>query len=223
MAKKQSIKEDQQELETRENKQKEIIVDSTMKELNKKYGEGTIMRLGDHGGAQDVKKFSSGIASLDFALGGGWPFGRQIEIYGPEASGKTSVTLFAIAVLQRMGYKVAFLDLENALDPMLAEMYGVDTDALYLGYPVSGEAAFATIEGLATTGQFAAIVVDSVSAILPNAERESDMGASLPAIQARLMSQCLRRLVGTCGSTGTSVFYINQIREKVGQLYGRVA
>ena len=132
----------------------------------------------------------------------------------------TSLCLFAMAEVQKLGKKVAFIDLENALDPMLAEMYGVDTNNMYLGYPDTGEAAFAIIEGLAQTGEFGCIVLDSVSAILPNAEREEDVGKSLPAIQARLMSQALRRLVGVLGKSQTTVFFVNQIREKVGVMYG---
>jgi protein RecA len=132
----------------------------------------------------------------------------------------TSLCLFAMAEAQKLGQRVAFIDLENALDPMLAEMYGVDTNNMYLGYPDTGEAAFAIIEGLAQTGEFGCIVLDSVSAILPNAEREEDVGKSLPAIQARLMSQVLRRLVGVLGKSQTTVFFVNQIREKVGVMYG---
>lgn len=195
------------------------IVDKAVADLNKKYGAGSINRLGDMGGAQTVPKFSSGIAHLDLALGGGWPFGRMIEIYGPSGSGKTSLSLFALSNLQKMGKKVAFIDLENALDPMLAEMYGVDTDDLYLAYPMTGEAAFGIIEGLASTGEFGGIVLDSVSAVLPSAEREEDIGKPVIALQARLMSQVLRRLVGVCGKTGTTVFFINQIREKM-VMYG---
>lgn len=200
--------------------ERSTIVDTTIAELNKKYGSGSIMRLGDMGGAEVVPKFTSGIASLDLALGGGWPYGRIIEVYGPESSGKSSLCLFAMAEVQKLGKRVAFIDLENALDPMLAEMYGVDTNNMYLGYPDTGEAAFAIIEGLAQTGEFGCIVLDSVSAILPNAEREEDVGKSLPAIQARLMSQALRRLVGVLGKSQTTVFFVNQIREKVGVMYG---
>lgn len=198
---------------------KNDVVSKAINDLNKKYGQGSINRLGDMGGAQTVPKFSSGIAHLDLALGGGWPFGRMIEIYGPSGSGKTSLSLFALSNLQKMGKKVAFIDLENALDPMLAEMYGVDTDDLYLAYPMTGEAAFGIIEGLASTGEFGGIVLDSVSAVLPSAEREEDIGKPVIALQARLMSQVLRRLVGVCGKTGTTVFFINQIREKM-VMYG---
>jgi recombination protein RecA len=187
--------------------------------IEKQFGKGSIMKLGESYNAA-VETIPTGALSLDLALGGGLPKGRVIEIYGPESSGKTTLTLHAIAEVQRSGGTAAFIDAEHALDPAYAKRIGVDTDNLLLSQPDNGEQALEITETLVRSNAVDLIVVDSVAALVPRSEIEGDMGDSLPGLQARLMSQALRKLTGAISRSKTSVIFINQLRMKIGVMFG---
>ncbi|MBC7459314.1 recombinase RecA [Candidatus Saccharibacteria bacterium] len=188
-------------------------------QINKQFGDGAIRRLGDTK-TVDVELVSSGALSLDLALGGGYPKGRILEIYGPESSGKTTLTLHAIAEIQRQGGTAAFIDAEHALDPAYARKLGVDTDNLLVSQPDNGEQALEIAETLVRSNAVDLVVVDSVAALVPQAEIEGEMGDSHMGLQARLMSQALRKLTGIISKSHTTVIFINQIRMKIGVMFG---
>jgi len=188
-------------------------------QINKQFGDGAIRRLGDTK-TVDVELVSSGALSLDLALGGGYPKGRILEIYGPESSGKTTLTLHAIAEIQRQGGTAAFIDAEHALDPAYARKLGVDTDNLLVSQPDNGEQALEIAETLVRSNAVDLVVVDSVAALVPQAEIEGEMGDSHMGLQARLMSQALRKLTGIINKSHTTVIFINQIRMKIGVMFG---
>jgi recombination protein RecA len=187
--------------------------------IEKQFGKGSIMTLGA-GHKQNVETVSTGALSLDLALGGGIPKGRVIEIYGPESSGKTTLSLHAIAEVQRQGGTAAFIDAEHALDPAYAKRIGVDVENLLLSQPDNGEQALEIVETLVRSNAVDLIVVDSVAALVPRAEIEGDMGDSLPGLQARLMSQALRKLTSVISKSKATVIFINQIRMKIGVMFG---
>ena len=195
-------------------------LDQVLQDIEKQFGKGSIMKLGDNEKIEtDV--IPSGSISLDLALGiGGYPKGRIIEIYGPESSGKTTFALHAIAEAQKKGGRCAFIDAENALDPQYAKNLGVNIDELLLSQPDNGEQALEITEALVRSGSISVIVIDSVAALVPQAEIEGEMGDSHVGLQARLMSQALRKLSGTISKTKTTAIFINQLREKVGVLFG---
>jgi recombination protein RecA len=188
-------------------------------QIEKQFGKGSIMKLGESTHTK-VETFPTGSISLDLALGGGLPKGRVVEIYGPESSGKTTVTLHAIAEVQRAGGTAAFIDAEHALDPAYAKRIGVDVENLLLSQPDNGEQALEIAETLVRSNAVDLIVVDSVAALVPRAEIEGDMGDSLPGLQARLMSQALRKLTAVISRSHTTVIFINQIRMKIGVMFG---
>lgn len=190
-----------------------------MDQITKQFGDGSIMKLGEYHKA-DVELIPSGSLSLDLALGGGYPKGRIIEIYGPESSGKTTLTLHAIAEIQKMGGTAAFVDAEHALDPAYAKKLGVDTDNLLVSQPDNGEQALEITETLVRSNAVDLIVVDSVAALTPQAEIDGDMGDSHMGLQARLMSQALRKLTGIINKSRATVIFINQIRMKIGVMFG---
>jgi recombination protein RecA len=190
-----------------------------MESIEKSYGKGSIMKLGDSHHA-DVEMIPTGSLGLDLALGGGLPKGRVVEIYGPESSGKTTLTLHAIAAVQAAGGTAAFIDAEHALDPVYAKRIGVDTENLLLSQPDNGEQALEITETLVRSNAVDIIVVDSVAALVPRAEIEGEMGDSLPGLQARLMSQALRKLTGVISRSKATVVFINQIRMKIGVMFG---
>ena len=201
--------------------EKEESLKNAMKQIEKDYGKGAIMRLGDAAANMNVEVISTGILPLDIALGvGGIPRGRIIEIYGPESSGKTTVTLHMIAEAQRQGGVAAFIDAEHALDPVYAKNLGVDIDNLLISQPDTGEQALEIVEALVRSGAIDIIVVDSVAALVPRAEIEGDMGDAHVGLLARLMSQAMRKLTGIISKSQTTAIFINQIREKVGTMYG---
>ncbi|MBO4933914.1 MAG: recombinase RecA [Clostridia bacterium] len=192
----------------------------TLEQIEKKCGKGAVMKLGD-APAMNVEAISTGSLGLDLALGvGGMPRGRIIEIYGPESSGKTTLALHVIASAQKAGGEAAFIDAEHALDPVYAKALGVDTDNLLVSQPDYGEQALEIAEMLVRSGAIDVIVVDSVAALVPRAEIEGDMGDAHMAVQARLMSQALRKLAGVISKTNTILIFINQLRSKVGVVYG---
>jgi len=188
-------------------------------QINKQFGDGAIRRLGDTK-TIDVELISSGSLGLDIALGGGYPKGRIIEIYGPESSGKTTLTLHAIAEMQKKGGTAAFVDAEHALDPAYARRLGVDTDNLLVAQPDNGEQALEIVETLVRSNAVDLVVIDSVAALVPQAEIEGEMGDSHMGLQARLMSQALRKLTGIINKSNTIVVFINQIRMKIGVMFG---
>ena len=188
-------------------------------QINKQFGDGAIRRLGDTK-TVDVELFSSGSLSLDLALGGGYPKGRILEVYGPESSGKTTLALHAIAEVQNKGGTAAFIDAEHALDPAYARKLGVDTDNLLVSQPDNGEQALEIAETLVRSNAVDIVVVDSVAALVPQAEIDGDMGDSHMGLQARLMSQALRKLTGIISKSRTTVLFINQIRMKIGVMFG---
>jgi recombination protein RecA len=190
-----------------------------MDQITKQFGDGSIMKLGE-AHKVDVELIPSGALSLDLALGGGYPKGRILEIYGPESSGKTTLTLHAIAEVQRNGGTAAFIDAEHALDPAYAKRLGVDTDNLLVSQPDNGEQALEIAETLVRSNAVDLVVVDSVAALVPQAEIEGDMGDSHMGLQARLMSQALRKLTGIINKSKTTVIFINQIRMKIGVMFG---
>src|SRR5664280_131395 len=188
-------------------------------QINKQFGDGAIRRLGDTK-TVDVELISSGSLSLDLALGGGYPKGRILEIYGPESSGKTTLALHAIAEIQKHGGTAAFIDAEHALDPSYARKLGVDTDNLLVSQPDNGEQALDIVETLVRSNAVDMVVVDSVAALVPQAEIDGDMGDSHMGLQARLMSQALRKFTGIINKSRTTVIFINQIRMKIGVMFG---
>ena len=190
-------------------------------QIEKQFGKGSVMRLGDHDIARDIQAVSTGSLGLDIALGvGGLPRGRVIEIYGPESSGKTTLTLQVIAEMQKMGGTAAFIDAEHALDPNYAQKLGVDVDNLLVSQPDTGEQALEIADMLVRSGSVDVVVVDSVAALTPKAEIEGEMGDSHMGLQARLMSQALRKLTANIKRTNTLVIFINQIRMKIGVMFG---
>ena len=200
--------------------QRKAALDKALQKIEKNFGKGSIMRMGD---AADMKiaTVSSGSLAIDKALGvGGYPRGRIVEIYGPESSGKTTVALHAVAEVQRQGGTVAYIDAENALDPQYAEALGVDVDNLLLSQPDTGEEGLAIADALIATSAIDLVVIDSVAALVPQAEIDGDMGDHHVGLQARLMSQALRKLSGEINKTKTIAIFINQIREKVGVMFG---
>jgi len=200
--------------------EEQMSLDETLKLIQKTYGQGSIMKLGDKQKV-DVDVISSGSISLDYILGvGGYPKGRVIEIYGPESSGKTTFALHAIAEVQRKGGKAAFIDAEHAIDPLYAQNLGVNIDELILSQPDSGEQALEITEMLAKSGCIDLIVVDSVAALVPQAELNGEMGDAQVGLQARLMSKALRKLTATLNKGQCTIIFINQLREKVGILFG---
>ncbi len=204
---------------TQEDKKKAL--ESARLQLDKQFGKGSLMRLGDRGPAKDIATIPSGSILLDEALGvGGYPKGRIIEIYGPESSGKTTLALHAIAECQKQGGIAAFIDAEHALDPIYAKNLGVNTDELWISQPDTGEQALEITESLVRSGAVDIIVVDSVAALTPQAEIEGEMGDSHMGLQARLMSQALRKLTGTISKSGSCLIFINQIRMKIGVMFG---
>ena len=190
-----------------------------MEQITKQFGDGSIMKLGE-AHKVDVELIQSGALSLDLALGGGYPKGRIIEVYGPESSGKTTLTLHAIAEIQKQGGTAAFIDAEHALDPAYAKRLGVDTDNLLVSQPDNGEQALEIAETLVRSNAVDLVVVDSVAALVPQAEIDGDMGDSHMGLQARLMSQALRKLTGIINKSKTTVIFINQIRMKIGVMFG---
>ncbi len=195
-------------------------LETTLVSLNKRFGEGSIMKLGEAPGLK-VEVIPSGSLSLDIALGvGGLPRGRVIEIYGPESSGKTTLCLHSIAEAQKLGGVCAFIDVEHALDPAYAERIGVDIDNLYISQPDTGEQALEIAEALVRSGAIDVVVIDSVAALVPRAEIEGEMGDSHMGLQARLMSQALRKLSGAIKQTNTVMIFTNQLRQKIGVMWG---
>ncbi|HSJ56140.1 MAG TPA: recombinase RecA [Anaerolineae bacterium] len=195
-------------------------LETTMKSIHKRYGEGAIMRLGQAGHLK-VETIPTGSLALDLALGvGGVPRGRVTEIYGPEGSGKTTICQHIVAEAQRMGGVCAFIDMEHALDPIYASKCGVDVDELYISQPDTGEQALEIAEALVRSGAVDVIVVDSVAALVPRAEIEGEMGDSHPGLQARLMSQALRKLSGAIKTSNTAMVFTNQLRQKIGIMFG---
>ncbi len=206
---------------TEKNNEKMKVLDAVLLQIEKQYGKGSIMRLGDEAGNVEIDVIPTGCLSLDIALGiGGLPRGRIIEIYGPESSGKTTVALHAIAEAQKMGGVAAFIDAEHALDPVYAKKLGVKLDDLYVSQPDTGEQALDICDALVRSSAVDIIVIDSVAALTPKAEIEGDMGDSHVGLQARLMSQALRKLTGIVNKSNTCVIFINQLREKVGVMFG---
>ena len=196
-------------------------LDQCLAQIEKHYGKGAIMKLGDAAGNTDIDVIPTGCLSLDIALGiGGLPCGRIVEIYGPESSGKTTVALHCIAQAQKAGGIAAFVDAEHALDPVYAKKLGVDLDNLYVSQPDTGEQALDITDALVRSGAVDLIVIDSVSALTPKAEIEGDMGDTYVGLQARLMSQALCKLTGIINKSHTCVIFINQLREKVGVMFG---
>ena len=199
---------------------REKALELALSQIDKQFGKGSVMRLGDESRAP-VKVIPTGSLALDVALGiGGLPRGRVVEIYGPEASGKTTVALHAVASAQQAGGNAAFIDAEHALDPEYARALGVDTDALLVSQPDTGEQALEIADMLVRSGGVDIIVIDSVAALVPKAEIEGEMGDSHVGLQARLMSQALRKITGALSATGTTAIFINQLREKIGVFFG---
>lgn len=201
--------------------EKEKALEMALSQIEKQFGKGAVMKLGDAAAKISVSTIPSGCLELDFALGvGGIPRGRIIEIYGPESSGKTTIALHIIAESQKLGGTAAFIDAEHALDPVYAENLGVDVDELYVSQPDTGEQALEICEALVRSGAMDVVVIDSVAALVPKAEIEGDMGDAHVGLQARLMSQALRKLAGIISKSNTIVIFINQLREKVGVMFG---
>ncbi len=204
---------------TGEDAGKKQALDLAIQQITKQFGTGAIMKLGDTQKI-DVELLPSGSLSLDLALGGGYPKGRIIEIYGPESSGKTTLALHAISEMQKQGGQAAFIDAEHALDPAYAKKIGVDTDNLFISQPDNGEQALEICETLVRSGAVDLIVVDSVAALVPQAEIDGDMGDAQMGLQARLMSQAMRKLTGIISKSKATVIFINQIRMKIGVMFG---
>jgi recombination protein RecA len=203
------------------NTEKAKALQAALAQIEKQFGKGSIMRLGDGEKIEDIQVVSTGSLGLDIALGvGGLPRGRVVEIYGPESSGKTTLTLQVIAEMQKQGGTCAFIDAEHALDVQYAAKLGVDLQDLLISQPDTGEQALEIVDALVRSGSVDLVVVDSVAALTPKAELEGEMGDSLPGLQARLMSQALRKLTATIKKTNTMVIFINQIRMKIGVMFG---
>jgi recombination protein RecA len=204
-----------------EREEKLKALDAAISQLEKQYGKGTVMKLGDPTAQMNVETIPTGSLSLDIALGlGGIPKGRIVEIYGPESSGKTTVTLHMIAEVQKRGGIAGFIDAEHALDPVYAKNIGVDIDNLYISQPDNGEQAMEIAETMVRSGAIDIVVVDSVAALVPKAEIDGDMGDSHVGLQARLMSQALRKLTAVSSKSNCTVVFINQLREKIGVMFG---
>ena len=202
-----------------DNKSKALA--AALAQIEKQFGKGSIMKMGDGSVVNDIQVVSTGSLGLDIALGiGGLPRGRVVEIYGPESSGKTTLTLQVIAEMQKLGGTAAFIDAEHALDPTYAQKLGVNLDDLLISQPDTGEQALEIADMLVRSGSIDVVVIDSVAALVPKAEIEGDMGDSLPGLQARLMSQALRKLTANINRTNTLVIFINQIRMKIGVMFG---
>ena len=207
-------------IETISDDKKEQLLSEALKQIEKQYGKGSIMKLGEHANV-DVDAISTGSLAIDYCLGvGGLPRGRIIEIYGPESSGKTTLALQAIAECQKNGGKTAFIDAEHAIDPRYAKALGVDVDELILSQPDSGEQALEIAEVLIKSGAIDLIVIDSVAALVPQAELDGEMGDSNIGLHARLMSKAMRKLAGAMNSNNCTTIFINQLREKVGVMFG---
>ena len=203
------------------NSEKAKALAAALAQIEKQFGKGTIMKLGEGEAAQDIQVVSTGSLGLDIALGvGGLPRGRVIEIYGPESSGKTTLTLQVIAEMQKQGGTCAFIDAEHALDTSYAQKLGVNLSEVLISQPDTGEQALEICDSLVRSGAVDLIVVDSVAALTPKAEIEGEMGDQLPGLQARLMSQALRKLTATIKKTNCMVIFINQIRMKIGVMFG---
>ena len=203
------------------NEDKKRALDAAIAKLEKDFGKGTVMRLGDPSAQVAVETIPTGSLSLDLALGlGGVPKGRIVEIYGPESSGKTTVALHMIAEVQKRGGIAGFIDAEHALDPVYAKNIGVDIDELYISQPDSGDQALEITETMVRSGAVDIVIVDSVAALVPKAEIDGDMGDSHVGLQARLMSQALRKLAGSLSKSNTTCIFINQLREKIGVMFG---
>ena len=203
-----------------ENTEKKKALEMAMSQIEKQFGKGSVMKLGEFK-AMEIEAIPTGSLSLDIALGiGGVPRGRIIEVYGPESSGKTTLALHVVAEAQKMGGEAAFIDAEHALDPVYAKKLGVDIDNLIVSQPDTGEQALEITESLVRSGALDVIVVDSVAALVPKAEIDGDMGDSHMGLQARLMSQALRKLAGALNKTKTVLIFINQLREKIGVMFG---
>ena len=204
-----------------EREEKLKALDAALTQIERQYGKGAVMKLGDPSAQMNVETIPTGSLSLDIALGlGGIPKGRIIEIYGPESSGKTTVTLHMIAEVQKRGGIAGFIDAEHALDPVYAKNIGVDVDNLYISQPDNGEQALEITETMVRSGAIDIVVVDSVAALVPKAEIDGDMGDSHVGLQARLMSQALRKLTAVISKSNCTVIFINQLREKVGVMFG---
>ena len=203
-----------------DNSEKRKALDAAMSQIEKQFGKGSVMKLGEFK-AMEIEAIPTGALSLDMALGiGGVPRGRIIEVFGPESSGKTTLALHVVAEAQKMGGEAAFIDAEHALDPVYAKKLGVDIDNLIVSQPDTGEQALEITESLIRSGALDVIVVDSVAALVPKAEIDGDMGDSHMGLQARLMSQALRKLAGAINKTKTVLIFINQLREKIGVMFG---
>ena len=203
-----------------ENSEKKKALDAALSQIEKQFGKGSVMKLGEYK-AMEIEAIPTGALSLDMALGiGGVPRGRIIEVYGPESSGKTTLALHIIAEAQKQGGEAAFIDAEHALDPVYAKKLGVNIDELIVSQPDTGEQALEITESLVRSGALDVVVVDSVAALVPKAEIDGDMGDSHMGLQARLMSQALRKLAGAVNKTKTVIIFINQLREKIGIMFG---
>ncbi|MBC5658993.1 recombinase RecA [Anaerosacchariphilus sp. NSJ-68] len=201
--------------------EKQKALDAALAQIEKQFGKGSVMKLGDKGANMQIETTPTGCLSLDLALGlGGIPKGRIVEVYGPESSGKTTVALHMVAEVQKRGGIAGFIDAEHALDPVYAKNIGVDIDNLYISQPDNGEQALEIAETMVRSGAVDIIIVDSVAALVPKAEIEGDMGDSHVGLQARLMSQALRKLTAVISKSNCSVIFINQLREKVGVMFG---
>jgi len=206
---------------SRTSEDKKRALEMALSKIEKDFGKGSVMKLGDAAEKMNVEVISTGCLQLDIALGvGGFPRGRIIEVYGPESSGKTTIALHVIAEAQKKGGTAAFIDAEHALDPVYAKALGVDIDELYVAQPDNGEQALDICEALVRSGAIDVVVIDSVAALVPKQEIEGDMGDSHVGLQARLMSQALRKLAGVINKTNAMAIFINQLREKVGVMYG---
>ena len=210
-----------EEMTTQISEQKRQALEAARAQIDKQFGKGSLMRLGDETQVENIEAIPSGSILLDEALGiGGYPKGRIIEIFGPESSGKTTLALHAVAETQKAGGIAAFIDAEHALDPVYAKKIGVKTDDLWISQPDNGEQALEVAESLVRSGAVDIIVIDSVAALTPQAEIEGDMGDSHMGLQARLMSQALRKLTGILAKSKTTIIFINQIRMKIGVMFG---
>jgi recombination protein RecA len=205
----------------KEDGDKQRALEAALSQIDRAFGKGSVMKLGDKGKVVEIESVSTGSLGLDMALGiGGLPKGRVVEVYGPESSGKTTLALHVVAEVQKNGGTAAFIDAEHALDPVYAHKLGVNLDDLLVAQPDTGEQALEITDTLVRSGAVDVIVIDSVAALTPRAEIEGEMGDSLPGLQARLMSQALRKLTGSISKTKTLVIFINQIRMKIGVMYG---
>ena len=200
---------------------KDKALEAALTQIERAFGKGSVMRMGDGAAGQDVEVISTGSISLDIALGiGGFPKGRVVEVYGPESSGKTTLALHVVAEAQKAGGTCAFIDAEHALDPVYARKLGVKVDDLLIAQPDTGEQSLEITDTLVRSGAVDVLVIDSVAALVPRAELEGDMGDSQPGLQARLMSQALRKLTGSIKKSNTLVIFINQLRMKIGVMFG---